>query len=157
MIVIVEGPDGAGKTSLITDLVRCNQNTNVIHFGAPETEAEAFEYWRKYASTILSSPKDSLTIFDRSWFSDHVYAPILRNREEMSSVMMKLLNALMVHHGGGYVIYCTAPTKTLWKRCKERGEKLVTSYDMLNRIKLSYDDMFSNVADVVVIKYDTSN
>ena len=47
MIVIVEGPDGAGKTTLIDQLKQGSRDVIYHHFGAPANDEEAFNYYKK--------------------------------------------------------------------------------------------------------------
>lgn len=155
MIIIVEGPDGAGKTTLVNKLLASHPNSVCKHFGKPESNEAALVYWKVYALAVLNTNKDVLTIFDRSWYTDMVYGPILRHRLEMEALYVKMLEALVLTNGGGYVIHCTAPTKLLWSRCKARGEELITSVDMLDDISNAYEYVFANKCGLPVVRYDT--
>jgi thymidylate kinase len=152
MIIIVEGPDGAGKTTLIGKLQMSIKNTKVIHFSNPKTDEEAFNYWKVYATAIKEAT--GTTIFDRSWYSDMVYGPVFRGREEMSQLQASMLEALVVTNGGGFVIYCTAPTNVLWTRCQRRGETFVRTYEKLREIVEGYKTVFTN-SILPVVKNDT--
>lgn len=157
MIVIVEGPDGAGKTTLIEQLKQGSRNAVYHHFGAPASDEEAFDYYKTYAAAINSCTPDVLNIFDRSWYSDMVYGPVMRGRLEMSREHADMLAAMVVANGGGMVIYCTAPLKVLWSRCRTRGEEYVTKYEQLKDIAERYADVMRNcVRYLPVVRYDTS-
>lgn len=157
MIIIVEGPDGAGKSTLIEKLLRAHPDSKAVHFSNPKTDEEAFGYWKVYAEAILATDPNKVTIFDRSWYSDRVYAPIFRNRIEMDITHLTMLEALVIWHGGGHVIYCHAPYATLWTRCQKRGETYVTSKDKLIAVANAYHEVMTNECGLPVISYDTKN
>lgn len=157
MIYIIEGPDGAGKTTLVEQLRKSNYNAVVKHFGAPQTPEEADNYYKVYANAINDKRDDEVLIFDRSWYSDMVYGPVMRNREEMTQEHADMLSAMVVARGGGIIIYCTAPIKTLWARCQRRGETYLQSQAQLQSISILYGMvMAENVRFLPVVRYDTA-
>lgn len=155
MIIIVEGPDGAGKTTIIKQLMESLPGSLYRHFSNPKTKEEADNYWKVYAEAVSSADPTKVHIFDRSWYSDVVYGPIFRGRLEMDPMHVKMLEALVKTHGGGFVIYCTAPLKTLWSRCKQRGETFVLSKDKLDEVSRSYAHVMATQCGLPVIRYDT--
>ena len=157
MIVIVEGPDGAGKTTLIDQLEQGSRDAIYHHFGAPANDEEAFNYYKKYAEAINNCRPEALNIFDRSWYSDMVYGPVMRGRHEMTQEHADMLAAMVVANSGGMVIYCTAPVKNLWARCRARGEEYVTEYEQLKAIAERYADVMKHcVRYLPVVRYDTA-
>jgi len=156
MIIIVEGPDGAGKSTLIQQLLASHPGSTMKHFGAPKNDDESYNYWQVYMDAINEADPTKLTIFDRSWYSDLVYAPVMRNRDEMDLRHVKLLEAFVVSHGGGYVIYLTATLNVLWKRCTVRGEHYVKTKEQLIALAQGYSDVFANVCTLPVVRYDTT-
>lgn len=149
--IIVEGPDGAGKTTLIEELLKSYPGAISKHFGhIPNPD----EYWSIYAEAIEENNNKTVVIFDRSWYSDMVYGPVMRNKLEMSPIHARMLDALVVANGGGMIIYCTAKTDILWKRCKARGETYITSIEQLNAISQTYEDVM-DLAKLPVIRYNT--
>jgi len=156
MIIIVEGPDGAGKTTRIDQLLASHPGSVYRHFSNPKTDEEAFGYWKVYAQNITNCDPTKLTVFDRSWYSDVVYGPIFRDRVEMDLVHVEMLESLVITHGGGFVLYCTAPTHVLWKRCQERGEKFVLSREKLNQVAISYADVMKNNCKLPCMRVDTN-
>ena len=155
MFIIVEGPDGAGKSTLVYNLLKAYPGSVHRHFGRPETDEDAYNYWQVYAEAIDTADPGLVTIFDRSWYTDLVYGPVFRNRTEMSLMHVKMLEAMVYVKGGGHVIYCTAPIKTLWARCGKRGEDYVRSRQQLLDVSNGYADILTNVCTLPVVRFDT--
>lgn len=157
MIYIIEGPDGAGKTTLVEQIKKSHMNAKVLHFGAPQTPEEADNYYKVYAAAINAMRDDEVLIFDRSWYSDMVYGPVMRNRQEMTQEHADMLSAMVVARGGGIIIYCTAPIKALWSRCQRRGETYLQNQAQLQAIAVGYSKvMAENVRFLPVVRYDTA-
>ena len=157
MIYIIEGPDGAGKTTLVEQIRKSHMNAKVLHFGAPQTPEEADNYYKVYAEAINAKRDDEVLIFDRSWYSDMVYGPVMRNRQEMTQEHADMLSAMVVACGGGIIIYCTAPIKVLWARCQRRGETYLQNQAQLQAIATGYSKvMAENVRFLPVVRYDTA-
>lgn len=157
MIYIIEGPDGAGKTTLVEQIKKSHMNAKVLHFGAPQTPEEADNYYKVYAEAINAKRDDEVLIFDRSWYSDMVYGPVMRNRQEMTQEHADMLSAMVVACGGGIIIYCTAPIKVLWARCQRRGETYLQNQAQLQAISVGYSKvMAENVRFLPVVRYDTA-
>lgn len=82
-LIIVEGPDGAGKTTLVEHLLSVTKDSTSIHCGVPDIPptryftAQALEGWW--------SGKDCV-IFDRFHLSEQVYGPIMRGGDGLGEV-----------------------------------------------------------------------
>lgn len=157
MIILVEGPDGAGKTELINKLLRSHPDSSTLHFGAPKTQEEEENYWMVYMRAISETDPNKLTLFDRCWYSDLVYAPVMRGKPGMDMRHVKMLEKYVIASGGGHVVHCTANIHVLWARCQRRGEDYVTEKSQLEAIAKSYEDVLTNKCTLPVIRYDTSH
>ena len=156
MIYIVEGPDGAGKTTLVEKLIKSNPNAIKLHFSKPATIEEAFNYWRVYYNSLRATEKSPVTIFDRSWYSDMVYGPIMRGREEMLQENAELLELVVMALGGGIILYCTGDPKVLWQRCQKRGEDHVPNFEKLKQLHEKYEQVMKTPKYLPVVRYDTT-
>lgn len=154
MFIIVEGPDGAGKTTLIEKLKQQFSSCEVIHFGEIDDPSKYFDI---YMQTITEQYKNriGITILDRCWYSDRVYGPIMRNKEEMPKEKARKLDQAVVENGGGMVIYCDAPTHVLWTRCRERGETYITKPEQIIAIAELYREEMKESL-LPVIYYNTA-
>lgn len=131
MNIIIEGPDGAGKTTLANQLALL-LNLQIKHFGPPQPNSSQFYMYRGLVLDMHD------TILDRAWYSDMVYGPIFRGKAEIS---IDFMNVLEYGCDDTIVIYCTGPVELMWQAAQERGESYVTSYNQFVEICERYDDL----------------
>jgi len=150
MIFILEGPDGAGKSTLAKTL---NYQTGykLIHNSAPQSEEEQELMYGMYLQAIKSSKN---IIFDRAWYSEMVYGPLLRNKSFISWPQMFTLEKQIVSQGG-LIIYCTAPKATLWKRCQDKNDPLIKTRELLNKVYDGFEEIMSSLHHIPVLRYGT--
>lgn len=157
MIIIVEGPDGAGKTTLCEQLLASIPGSTLKHFGAPATKEEALNYYKVYVDLLKNHDRSKVLIIDRCWYSDMVYGPVMRGTQEMSQEYADMLAGMVVACGGGMILYCTASVNTLWSRCKRRGETYIKDSSTLKLIHDKYEEVMKNCVHFLpMIRYDTS-
>lgn len=144
MNIIIEGPDGAGKSFLAEQLASA-LNMSIRHFGAPQSDKEAkhqFDMYREIGLDLYG------TILDRAWYSDMVYGPIFRGEAIITSNLMRELER---GYDDTVVIYCTGEPKKMWKAAQERGEDYVHSYKQYKEICKRYDDVFLHLFHYIPI------
>ena len=127
MVIIVEGPDGTGKTTLIKEL--CKDVNYVELKGIPRNYPDQFKHW----SNLLSScSMSSITyVIDRCFLSEIVYRCV-KDDLYPNITFNKILELLNIKH----VIYILCKTDNAYKYATERGEeyvnenehKLITDY-----------------------------
>ena len=156
MLIIIEGPDGAGKTTYLEQLLKSIPGSKTMHFTKPYTEEEAYNYYKVYAGAIMAIKPAEVMIFDRSWYSDLVYGPVMRGRVEMTQLHADMLDSLAIANGGGLVIYCTAPVRTLWSRCQKRGETHIPNIEKLEALHKAYENIMSEKHLLPIFRVDTS-
>ncbi len=131
MNIIIEGPDGAGKSYLAEQLAE-QLNLRIVHFVAPTDEFSQFDMYRDF----LIDAKN--VILDRAWYSDMVYGPIFRGKAEIRSDAMWELER---GAEDTIVIYCTGPVHAMWLAAQERGETFVENYNQYQEICRCYDEV----------------
>jgi hypothetical protein len=75
--IIVEGPDGAGKTTLIEELVKGKRRAEIVHHGAYLGETTIAHRYLEPMVEALKYP-ERLTVFDRSWLAEPIYGKVMR-------------------------------------------------------------------------------
>jgi thymidylate kinase len=149
MIIILEGPDGAGKTMLAQQLSKQTKYP-IEHRTKPKDEAEKQLMMGKYLQDINSGKN---VIFDRCWYSEMAYGPVMRDKSVISFPQMYELEKRLAK-AGAIIIYCTGPAHVLWKRCQKRGEDYITSKDAFNAIYKNFEELFAAPHYIPVVRYE---
>lgn len=149
MILIIEGPDGSGKTTLANRLSR-QTGYDIIHRSQPKSEEEKKLMMEEYIKAIKSNKN---VIFDRCWYSEMAYGPVMRDESIISYPQMYELERMLAKHGA-LIIYCTGSESSLWMRCTRRGEDYITCRDDFKAIYKNYEDLMSAPHLVPVLKYE---
>lgn len=148
MIIIIEGPDGSGKTTLAETLSR-QTGFPVVHRTQPKSEEEKAKMMDGYVDAIK---KGKNIIFDRCWYSEMAYGPIMRDKSVISYPEMYELEQLLTKRGA-LIIYCIDKPETLWYRCSKRGEDYITDYDTFVSICKEFDKIMSIPHRIPVVRY----
>ena len=150
MIIILEGPDGSGKSTLAEQLHK-QTGYMLLHRTQPKNEEDKKRMMDEYIQ-VLRAGKNC--IMDRSWYSEMVYGPVMRDASVITYPQMYELERLLAKRGA-LIIHCTAPEATLWKRCMRRGEDYITSKDTFHAICMGFDELMYNVPHIIpVLTYE---
>ena len=145
-MLIIEGIDGVGKTTLVEYLQSCGMKK--FHF---EYDSKNMDLLSKYMK-VLSADGTEL-VLDRSFVSEMVYGPVIRKACKLSiEDYTKLLIAYK--NMGAKIIYLKASKDVLLKRRNEDKsdyEVIANHYEELNN---QYDEIMgysSGIIDVITI------
>jgi thymidylate synthase len=130
-MLIVEGPDGAGKTTFIDGLVNDEFNvTSVIAFGKPGKDFDPFIYFH---TALLPGSY----VLDRFFYSELVYGRTLRDGNTIiNNEDQKVLEKLLMHRGAKAMFMATDP-ETCYSRLDEL-DKLVFSLEDIKELHSGY-------------------
>ena len=132
MIIVVEGPDGAGKTTLAKKLAEALEYP-YFHFGEPEPGVDQFMMSREFLANHNKG------IIDRFYPSGIVYGEIMRGKPDFSPSQVAMLEG---QFGKNIVmLYLTGDPSILWDRCQERGEDYVLDKKTFMEICRRYDEV----------------
>lgn len=148
MIIIIEGPDGSGKTTL-ANLLSKQTGYPVIHRSQPKSEEEKAQMMQSYVDVIKSGRN---AIFDRCWYSEMVYGPIMRDASVISYKEMYELERMLAKKGA-LIIHCTDDPVILWRRATQRGEEYVKDYGIHSDVCKGFEDLFSIPHLVPIVRY----
>ena len=152
MIIIIEGPDGADKTTLAEQISRQTKYP-IIHRTKPKNEEEKKRMMGEYLQTIRSGKN---MIFDRCWYSEMAYGPVMRDSSVISYPQMYELEEQLAKTGA-LIIYATGPKAALWQRCQKRGEEYITSRDNFNAIYDNYVQIMKVPHLIPVLQYEVKD
>lgn len=119
-VVIIEGPDGAGKTTLCQHLVK--RGFKYFHEGPPPPEGDMLEY---YAVKLWKAMHGRApVVFDRFHLGEMIYGPIARNVDRVGYYGMRMFRRVFRSHN----VLCTVATPPFatcyanWKKKFEAGD-----------------------------------
>jgi thymidylate kinase len=151
--VIIEGPDGAGKTTLAQKVVAFLTSSTPTVSQHLHSKSDFEEYYtppRMWRHSGLS------VVQDRCAVSDLVYSPVLRGIASQfgENKVRQQLRSLTRH---AVVIFMTADEQDLAKRLSERGDDLINE-SMLHALCKNYWREMSKwrAVGAHMIEFDTS-
>ena len=147
-MIVIEGLDGVGKTTLVDYFVKMGMKK--CHFNY---DSQNMDLYTKYM-LVLNGDTDNL-VLDRSFISEMVYGPVLRNNckltiEQYTELLKKYKEKDAI------VIYLTAPKDILLKRRssdKKDFEVIENYYEILSAKYEEIINYSSNYIDV--LQYDS--
>lgn len=127
VFVILEGVDGAGKSSLAQELHLhpTMKNCRLIHKGPPQTDHLLSEYLADIAWYRADDPDESNVVCDRWHLGELVYPQLQRGRTSLATrEALGYLDLWLLSRGALLVHVWTNP-KTVYRRRLDRGEAVV--------------------------------
>lgn len=124
MLIILEGPDGAGKSTIARRLARI-LNAKIIH--CTKDTPNSYDYFK----SILLAAEHKNIIADRFCYGQFVY----QSEEERRLTLEQLykLESWFLHFDAK-VIYVTASENTITNRLQKRGEEpMLPVSEMIHR------------------------
>lgn len=152
MLIVCEGVDGAGKSTLIDQLEEHlpYDRTDTRHLGPPEGDPleECLTVIRGYR------PREGMHLLvDRLHLGELVYGPIFRGESKLAGVGAGIVNQRLSALGG-LLVFVDAPLAVLESRVDTRGDDYVKQHQ-LGQIRDGYHKIVSTITDVTTITVDT--
>lgn len=149
MIIIIEGPDGSGKTTLAKQIADQTKYP-IVKRNKPETEEERLGMLEDYLQIIKSGKN---VIFDRCWYSEIVYGTVMRDESMITYHDMYGLEKAAAK-SGALIIMCGGPTEALWKRCRTRGEDYITQKEDFVNICKGFQELVDIPHYIPLLRYE---
>lgn len=149
MLVIIEGPDGSGKTTLASRLAD-HLDAEVHHHGPYRGEKEvAHHYWRSIDAARLEGQK---IVMDRSWISEPIYGKHVRSGLNRVSLDARRALERGALSAGGVVVRMAASFDFCSRNWADRTGRVeyVRSANQFRRIWADYRDLEPGLPVVAV-------
>lgn len=134
-VLILEGPDGAGKTTLARK-VAAEIGGVVWHEGPPPPGRDQLHH---YASEILRAIRARRpVIFDRCHLGEYVYGPVARGEDTLTSWGVRLIKRLL-RANGVHCVICLPAYETCinnWRR--REGEEYLKNEQRFHEVYYRY-------------------
>jgi len=154
-MIIIEGTDKAGKTTLLTNLRRffprkVQQELQIIHFGLlPDN----WDYGNDYLQYIRPN-----VILDRFIDSERAYGPVYRksvnprlSEDNMAKVYRKCAEV------GALVLYCNPDIDEVMSRIDLEGDQMIKKREQLESLRAQFDKIFNNNYPLDLMVLDTTS
>ncbi len=148
-IIVLEGCDGTGKTTLAADL-KHRHGYDVVHSGRiPDPADQLAEQYR----SVLHSP--GKIAFDRSFISELVYGLLRDGRSRLTAHQVAELTFFLADRGG-LLVHLTGHPSTLAARLKVR-DGYAPAMDKITALLKTYQDVFAGLAGAApIVTVDTT-
>lgn len=157
MMILFEGPDKSGKTTLLRNIAEVRPNSGIWKNTIFKPNSSVYSqgkiaglYLGFYEAMKIGGDGRYPLFVDRSHITELVYAPIKRNYEP-DIVFWREYEPTM----DAVVVYVDTPADIMLKRLMAEGDDYVNP-DELVRIKFAYDDYFRRFCRLTVIRIDGS-
>jgi thymidylate kinase len=141
-VIVLEGCDGAGKTTVADALVSAHAYTS-IHCGRTPDDTDLVSRYRE----ILARP--GRLVLDRSFLSELVYGPLYHGQSRLSIADATNL-ALAVAERDGVLVHLTGQPEEIAARLQSRDGRS-PSLSEIRKVLDSYANIFTALAGAVPI------
>ena len=157
MIIIVEGPDGAGKTTLIKQIYEWlskDDDTTVVHHGPYKGvgEGEMARIYFNAMSPALTYGKH--VIFDRSWVSDPIYGEVYRGGQNRIPLHQRRMLERAALSRGGVMISCRPSFEACAEAFNSGREEYLDNEEQLKQVYDKYTAWERNFTSMPLIEYN---
>lgn len=157
MILILEGPDGAGKTTLAETLRQRFQGSGMVHIvkHGPYTGVEPEHLCRIYFRAMSPALTfDDTVIMDRSWISEPIYGEVYRNGANRIDTPRKRMLERVALSRGAVVIHCQPDFETCAETFEKRpDEEYLDDVSQLEQVYNEYEAL-PLITNLPTVHYD---
>ena len=127
-IIYIDGPDGAGKTTLANAIIRKNNGGVILHATFPAKRNDMLLYHTALLHRATRLSAKTLVILDRHWLSETVYSEVYRGGTLIPHEG-RIVDRVLLKHAAPTIL-CSSQlvpaTQRHAKLCRERPEKFTT-------------------------------
>lgn len=141
MIIVLEGPDGGGKTTLASQLEDffTDNDKPVLYLHARYHQTQWIYDAALMRRAIKASELGHVVIMDRSWIGDNLYSRIYRGHG--GGTWVRQSDALLRRYGAVYV-FCLPDKDTVLKAHAAKHTAGLEKYDTVDKVFDAYYDLW---------------
>lgn len=132
LIVILEGPDGGGKTTLAQTIARHYQ-CEVHHEGPPPLAVHPLEHY----GSLLQRYRGQRVVLDRFALGERVYGPIVRKKDRLGEDGWRVMSRL-IRAARAVQVLCLPPLEMCHEAWASGREELVRDEEKFNTTYETY-------------------
>lgn len=162
-MIIIEGPDYTGKTTLAKKLIEALKLSkhSYVHCGPPPKAMSHLmsPAWQQYVHMLLDHSIPAYAIVDRFIYGELVYGPILRESTLFDRGHMRMLERIMMARRS-IVIRARPPLEWSYSGFLERaalGKELFASRLQYDKVHAAYDRLWEQGINLPRITWNTLN
>ena len=122
-LLIVEGPDAAGKTTLIDCIeAQLKGHIQVYHHGAYLKESNIAHYYLQSICSALRRDSE-LVVMDRSWIAEPIYGEVMRNGNNRINKDERYMLEVAARLAGAKIVLCLPPFSVCEQKWSERLDR----------------------------------
>jgi thymidylate kinase len=157
MIVILEGPDGGGKTTLaerLRQLLQKDRMTHVVKHG-PYADMNTEDLCRTYFRSMTQAlTYDDHVIMDRSWLSEPIYGAVYRDGKDRIDMPRRRMLERVALSRGAVVVHCQPDLSLCVDTFRMRkGEEYLDNTEQLGAVYEAYETLPQRTC-LPVVHYD---
>lgn len=140
-VIILEGPDGGGKSTLSGQLAVAFEKNGPVHkvHHGPYPGASGEDLMGYYLDAMALAHGNRTVIMDRSWISEPIYGKVYRNAESrLKTWQVRMLERVALGYNG-MIVNCLPPLEKCIDNYKARkGVEMLDNEDQLSRVYAGY-------------------
>lgn len=150
MLVILEGPDGSGKTTLANTLCEEYNFNNITPVPRewPEQFGTAADLFRNLAND------EKLYVMDRCFITEWIYRVVMYDKTPTIN-LEQIVKLLTYWSSNVYYVFCF--NKNAYSNAINRGETYVATQSLHNEICKAYEFVYNTLnrfTDINLLEYD---
>lgn len=161
-VIVLEGPDCGGKTTLANWLVK-NHDCQLVHTGPPQG-LPFQEYMSQLMDVDLKRRMGMDTrpvVFDRLHLGERVYGPIVRDNDRLGPYYNRMLDRVLLGFGA-VIVYCAPCDRQLtvdeWRKRAAEGKELITNEGLFEKVLQEYQSlMVKQIVSLAMYDYTAPN
>jgi thymidylate kinase len=153
MLLLIEGCDAAGKTTLKNELVSNYGFIESVPKSLPTDKTDLTMCAENAYAINLCIENDEDVVMDRSWLSEAIYSPLLRKMDGRFSVAQTRMLERMAYTAGVVIVLCDPGWNTVRDNWYHRGDEHITTELMLRTLYQRYQTLHHDT-QIPVVTYN---